>query len=677
MSGHRLKPSAEELELLFHIGENLIVHKSELAVKWLEVFESNSLYYERLFTPEELFQISLKGIEELMEAVHQGEMYSAPETIRERGIHFAQQGLGEKTLIDCMCAWQELFLPLVIKDYEGTDEREKALIITSRALCRYAALFAEGFLEASRERILDAQDEMIVALEQSLRESEQWLATTLKSIGDGVIATDTKGLVTFMNPLACSLTGWHLKEAAGRPLAEVFSIINEETRERCENPFEKIMNLGRVIGLANSTVLVSKNGVERLIADSGAPIRDEDDTILGTVLVFRDMTEKRKMEDDIVRLKTEKMESISVLAGGIAHDFNNILTAILGNITIAKMHMPPEEKICKLLTEAEKASLMAKNLTQQLLTFSKGGAPIKKHASVGDFLKSTAEFALSGSKARCEFCIPCNLWPVDIDTGQISQVINNLIINADQAMPAGGTIMVCAENVCIGTEERLPLKEGNYVKISIEDEGIGIPEGHLQRIFDPYFTTKQKGSGLGLATSHSIIMNHEGYIKVESELGVGTSFHVYLPASDEEVIFEEKETCRRVRGKGRILLMDDEESILEVTGEVLTYLGYTVEVARDGEEAIDLYRNAYKSSKPFDAVIIDLTIRGRMGGRETIQCLLSIDPQVKAIVSSGYCDDPVMANYREYGFCGVVAKPYTIEELSETLQRVIQDEVAI
>ena len=677
MSGYRLRPSAEELELLSHIGENLIIHKRELAVKWKEVLESNSLYHERLFTSEELFQISLKGIEDLVEAVQRGEMYSTPETIRGRGLHFAQQGLGEKTLIDCMCAWQELFLPLVVKEYEGTDEGEKALITTSRALCCYAALFAEGFLEASRERILDAQNEMIVALEQSLRESEQWLATTLKSIGDGVITTDTKGLVTFMNPVACSLTGWHLKEAVGRPLAEVFFIINEETRERCKSPFEKIMNLGRVIGLANSTVLVAKNGGERLIADSGAPIRDEDNTILGTVLVFRDMTEKRKMEDDIVRLKTEKMESISVLAGGIAHDFNNILTAILGNITIAKMHMPPEEKIHKLLTEAERASLMAKNLTQQLLTFSKGGAPIKKHASIGDFLKSTTEFALSGSKARCEFCIPFDLWPVDVDTGQISQVINNLIINADQAMPAGGTIKVCAENACIKAQDGLPLKAGNYVKISIEDEGIGIPEGHLQRIFDPYFTTKQKGSGLGLATSHSIIMNHEGHIKVESELGVGTTFHVYLPASDEEVILEDKKICKRVKGKGRILLMDDEESILEVTGEVLTYLGYTVDVARDGEEAIDLYRKAYKSQKPFDAVIIDLTIRGKMGGRETIQHLLSIDPQVKAIVSSGYCDDPVMANYREYGFCGVVAKPYTIEELSETLQRVIRDEVTI
>jgi len=671
MGSHRSRPPSEELELLSHIGDYLADHCSELAAEWQKTLESASLYHERLFTSEELSQISQIVMRELVEAVQSGEMYSAQEAVRERGAHFAHLGLGEKPLVECVCAWQELCLPLALKAYQEVGSQEQSLLVVTRALSQYAALFAEGFLEANRERILDAQDEMIIALEQSLRESEQLLAVTLKSIGDGVIATDTRGIVTFINAVAENLTGWSQKEAVGRPLAEVFYIINEETRVKCENPFEKIVKTGRIMGLANSTILVARNGVERQIADSGAPIRDEAGTILGTVLVFRDVSERRRMEEDIIRLKTEKMESISVLAGGIAHDFNNILTAILGNITIAKMHSESGGKVFKLLTEAEKASLMAKNLTQQLLTFSKGGAPIRKPASIKDLLKTTAEFALSGSKAQCQVRISPDLWSVDIDAGQISQVINNLIINADQAMPAGGIITVSADNVRIGEEGVIHLKEGNYIRISVEDEGIGIPEAHLLRIFEPYFTTKQKGSGLGLATSFSIVRNHDGCITVDSDLGEGTTFCVYLPVSEQEVVMGVREPCKRAMGKGRVLLMDDEESILEVTGEVLQYLGYTVETARDGEEAVEVYRKAQEKRSPFDAVIVDLTIRGKMGGREAIHALLKVDPKVKAIVSSGYCDDPVMANYQEYGFSGVVTKPYTIEELSEVLQKVL------
>jgi len=472
-------------------------------------------------------------------------------------------------------------------------------------------------------------------MEKKVRESQQWLATTLKSIGDGVIATDTEGLVTFMNPVAEVLTGWNQKEAAGKPLKDVFYIINEETRERCENPFEKILETGGIVGLANNTVLVAKDGTEKPIADSGAPIRDETHTILGTVLVFRDITEKRKMEGDILRLKTEKMESISILAGGIAHDFNNILTAILGNITLAKMHTVPEGEIFTILTEAEKASLRAKNLTQQLLTFSKDGVLIKKPASISELLQDTAEFALHGSNAECKFLIPEDLWSVDIDAGKISQVINNLIINADQAMPEGGIIEVSAENVRVEQKEGLPLQGGTYVKISIEDRGIGIPEEYLQKIFEPYFTTKQKGSGLGLATSYSIVKKHGGHIVVTSKSGAGTLFCIWLPALEKgaDIVSRGRKPERLVRGKGRILVMDDDVSILKVTRDVLEHLGYTPAFAR--------------------------------------QELLKIDPSVKAIVSSGYSNDPVMANYREYGFCGVVTKPYSIEELSKTLHEVI------
>jgi CheY-like chemotaxis protein len=376
--------------------------------------------------------------------------------------------------------------------------------------------------------------------------------------------------------------------------------------------------------------------------------------------------------------KIQKLESIGILAGGIAHDFNNILTAILGNISLAKMEANPKDEIYERLVEAEKASLQAKNLTQQLLTFSKGGAPIKKTESITEVIKDSAEFALRGSNVKCEFFIPNDIWPVEVDKGQISQVISNLIINADQAMPEGGIIKVRVENVApVGAVRpcqpvaELPIKDGKYVKIEIEDDGIGIPKEHLPKIFDPYFTTKQKGSGLGLATSYSIIKRHDGYIAVESELGVGTTFYIYLPASSKQILTKKDAEERLILSKGRILVMDDEEVVRDVAGIMLKRIGYDVEFADDGAEALELYKKAEESGQPFDAVIVDLTIQGGMGGEQMIKKLLEIDPNVKAIVSSGYSTDAIMSNFKQYGFSGVVTKPYRIAELSETLYKVL------
>jgi PAS domain S-box-containing protein len=508
-------------------------------------------------------------------------------------------------------------------------------------------------------------------VEESLAAEKEQLSVTLRSIGDGVITTDTEGRVLLINRVAEALTGWSMEEAIGTPLHTIFKIVNEKTRIPCENPVDKVLKQGAIVGLGNDTMLISRDGTERIIADSGAPIRDMNSKIIGVVLVFRDITEKQKMEQEL--LKTQKLESLGILAGGIAHDFNNILTAILTNVTLAKV-IATDERTVEKLTTVEKATHQAKDLTQQLLTFSRGGAPIKKTTSIGELIRDTAGFALRGSNVKCRFSIPDDLWPVEIDEGQISQVINNLIINADQAMPEGGVLEISIENVTITPQQQISLTPGRYISISIRDQGVGIPQQHLQKVFDPYFTTKQKGSGLGLATTYSIIKHHNGHISVESQPGKGSTFIVWLPASGGEKRVEEESSPTPLSGKGTLLVMDDEDIILEAAGDVLEYLGYSVTFARNGKEAIDAYGRAMERGEPFDAVIMDLTIPGGLGGKETIQKLLDIDPHVSAVVSSGYSNDPVMANYRHYGFKGVVTKPYTVEELSRTLHKILSED---
>jgi CheY-like chemotaxis protein len=279
--------------------------------------------------------------------------------------------------------------------------------------------------------------------------------------------------------------------------------------------------------------------------------------------------------------------------------------------------------------------------------------------------------ALAGSKSRCEFSIPEDLWSVEADEGQIKQVINNLLINADQAMPGGGIIKIEGGNVIVEEGSNFPFTEGRYVKLTITDQGIGIASKYLDKIFDPYFTTKPKGSGLGLATAYSIIKKHFGYIKVESQVRAGTTFHIYLPASDKEVPADDLETVKPTMGQGKVLVMDDEEMVREVLGRILSRLGYEADSASDGSQAIEKFADAKESGRPFDAVILDLTVPGGMGGKETIENLLRIDPQIKAIVSSGYSDDPVMADFQKYGFSEVIAKPYRVVALSKVLQGVI------
>jgi PAS domain S-box-containing protein len=383
-----------------------------------------------------------------------------------------------------------------------------------------------------------------------------------------------------------------------------------------------------------------------------------------------DVTERKQLEDE--RLKASKLESIGILAGGIAHDFNNILAAIMGNASLAKLSFDNQDELSEILKEIEKASIRATKLTQQLLTFAKGGAPVKEVIELSELLNETARFSLRGSNVQCHFSIAPDLWPVDVDKGQINQVINNLVINAKQAMPGGGAVSIKAKNVSINSTNNIPLSEGKYIRVSVSDKGAGIPPNQLDKIFDPYYTTKQMGSGLGLATVYSIINRHHGHIDVISEVGTGTTFSLYLKASLKQVEIEENREDIQEIVTGKILVMDDDEMLRRSIGSNLEDFGNEVAEASDGNEAIMLYKKALKAGKPFDVVIMDLTIPGGMGGKEATQKLLKIDPGVKAIVSSGYSNDQIISNYTGHGFCGFISKPYKIEDLRNVINRVMK-----
>ncbi len=506
--------------------------------------------------------------------------------------------------------------------------------------------------------------------EQLVASEREQLAVTLRSIGDGVITTDIRSNVVLINRVAERLTGWTQADAAGKSILDVFRVVDERTGEPRVCPVERVLET-RTVCEMEGAVLVARDGSNRIITDSVAPILDKNNIIVGTVLVFRDITERKRLEERIV--KTERIESLGVLAGGIAHDFNNLLNAIIGNIDIGRRFSVPDSEVHKSLMRAAKASEKAKELTQQLLTFSKGGAPVKKLAAISDLIRDTADFGTRGSNVTCEFLLPADLWVAEIDQGQISQVVNNLVINAVQAMPQGGVIRISASNVTLGPGEREGLNEGCYIKIAVQDHGPGIPRVYRGRIFEPYFTTKASGTGLGLATTYSIVKKHDGAMEVESIEGQGTTFFIYLPASRDEVRQSPVPAIRPAEGavSARVLLMDDDPFVRETAAVLLDLLGYRVDFANHGNQAIEMYRKAQQNGGPYDVVIMDLTIRGGKGGRETIKTLLEIDPAAKAIVSSGYSNDAVMANYRQNGFTGIIVKPYTMDELDDELKRVL------
>jgi len=506
--------------------------------------------------------------------------------------------------------------------------------------------------------------------EKELAAEKEQLFVTLGSLAEGVITTDAAGKVLLLNKAAEMMTGWDRREAVSQPLAGVFQLLDERTRAACENPVDRVLNTDAIFDNGTPAVLRSNRGGEKVVVTSGAPMHDHGGSIIGVVLVFRDVTENRKLEAELN--KASKLESLGLLAGGIAHDFNNILTSILGNISLGRMQLPENDPSQERLARAEQSCQRAKELTNQLLTFARGGAPVKKTKAIAQLLKEACDLAVLGSPVRCEFSFPDDLWAVDVDPAQISQVLNNILINAVQAMPEGGIIRVSAEKVPARTRRGLPSESASYVKISIHDSGPGIPPEHLHRIFDPFFTTKHKGRGLGLATAYSIIRKHEGLIEVESKVQNGAMFNIYLPASARPAAPATEQQDKPVTGRGRVLVMDDETDILNFSQVALKRLGYDVDVARDGAEALNRYREASESGRPFSAVIMDLTIPGGVGGKEAIKRFLEFDPRVAAIVSSGYSNDPVMSDFEQHGFRGVVAKPYEIRELARTLKEVIE-----
>lgn len=548
----------------------------------------------------------------------------------------------------------------------GSIRNAEVKVYTRKGEERTCLYSAEMIEVAGEERVVSITRDITEQkmAETALRESETRFRELAELLPEIVFETDQTGQFTYINRVGLEITGYtQLDIAAGMsPL----DLLIQEDRDRAAQRIERILG-GETIGPMEYTISRKDGKTLAVIVHSIPHMSDGIPVGLRGVVIN---IEERK-QSEVERLKNQKLESVGVLAGGIAHDFNNILTAVIGGISLAKAEMVEGSEVYDDLAMAEKGAMQAQTLTQQLLTFSRGGAPALKTGSLRELVRETSEFALLGSNVKPAFLIPKSLPLVEIDAGQISQVINNLVINAKQAMPDGGEVFVSAEVVLLKDTDSTPLSGGRYVKVSVIDQGSGIPAEMLPHIFDPYFTTKSTGSGLGLASCYSIVKNHGGVISVESEENKGSTFHVYLPVSDSPEVEGEVQRELRQITSGRVLLMEDEESIRTLVSRGLQRSGLEVVCASEGVEALTLYSAALAEGDPFDVVVLDLTIPGGMGGVEAIAELRKINPEIKAIVSSGYSDNSVLANYREHGFSAIVSKPFRISELVDAIARVL------
>ncbi|MBN2078547.1 MAG: PAS domain S-box protein [Spirochaetes bacterium] len=573
------------------------------------------------------------------------------------------------TIIDCMFSASlieirgERVVISIISDISSLKRAERTIVKQYEEI---QTQYSE--LEELNQEITLAQTSQRELNERLAREKEQ-LTAILKSIGDAVIATDGEGRVILMNSAAEDLTGKSQEEALGMAALELIRLPQGTlpVGDGSSPPLPLSDGNGSPFITDIPLTIQRGDGTECVVEIAGTPLRQPGGDRPGMVLAVRDITAKTKLEKEI--LKASKIESLGLLAGGIAHDFNNLLTAVIGNLSLLRSMLDESDRDrLAILERVEQASRRAANLTRQLLTFSRGGEPVKKRASVQDLLLDNIGFLLSGSAIKARFDIQQSLWPVEVDPDQISQVIHNLVINAMQAMHDGGELLVRADN--LDAAPSLPLAKGRYVRISFSDQGTGIPEQNLGRVFDPYFSTKPKGTGLGLSICYSILKKHGGGIDVESAEGVGSTFHIYLPATEGEAMPKTPTTPVTGTRQGRILVMDDEEQVRNVASALLSHLGYEVECVGDGAEAVERYRLARDEGRPFSAVILDLTVPGGMGGREAVRLLLKQDPSAVALVSTGYSGDPVMANYRDFGFSGALGKPYTLNDLASVLDEV-------
>ncbi|MGD0816470.1 MAG: ATP-binding protein [Verrucomicrobiota bacterium] len=516
-------------------------------------------------------------------------------------------------------------------------------------------------LEMQNEELRDAREAMEALLEKY---------TDLYDFAPvGYLNLDRQGVICEANLACASLLGMarsalmnrrfgHFIAAADLPAFDAF----------LQKTFSSKVRQGRDVTLKMEGRPPMEVEMEAIAFESGEACR----------VAVTDITERKRGEAD--RLILNKLESTGILAGGIAHDFNNLLTVILLNLELAQSLDLSDQKLARYLEEAMEACSSASSLTAQLVTFAKGGAPVRKAMLLSGLIQESVRPALSGSNVRCEFSLAEDLWMAEVDAGQIGQVIRGMVLNAREAMPRGGVVFVRAENVVLGDQEELSLPAGEYVQVSIADEGVGMAKDVLSKIFDPYFSTKQrgdqKGMGLGLTICHTVVQKHGGAIAVKSEMGVGTTFDIYLPAARKLSGAEKASAPPGVPRHGKVLVMDDEQALRKVLGLMLTGLGHEVDLAEDGQMAIDVYKKAKSLGRHFDVVILDLTVREGMGGQETIQALLKVDPAVKAVAMSGYIQDPVIQEPERHGFKCALAKPFNIETLQEILSRVMGSKAA-
>lgn len=502
-------------------------------------------------------------------------------------------------------------------------------------------------------------------LSEALAAEKARMSVTLQSIYEGVITIDITGQILQINRAAADFIGFTESEVFEKQVDDILHLVDETDNTVHTNIVSHIFSKRSLVDFGSFTALESREGKRRPVRLTGAPMLNEEDMVSGAVLVLRDVEEERIAASE--RERSSKLESVGILAGGIAHDFNNYLGVIMGNLELASPHFTDTPAaVSSLLSQAQKAGQRASKLTQQLLTFSKGGDPITETTSLSALIRESVDFALRGSNTSCHCHVPDTLWMANIDSGQVGQVIQNIALNAKQAMPDGGSISISCRN--IGDphlEDSLPFSHGDFVSISITDQGPGITPALIDKIFDPYFTTKATGNGLGLAICHSIVRKHGGHIVATSEVNKGTCFTLYLPATREgQEAGKLQSPSISASQEISVLVMDDDVMVREVIEQQLIALGHSAHLVHDGESAIAKYQQLQVQGKPADLVILDLTIPGGMGGQETAHALLQIDPDAKIVVASGYSNDPIMANYRSNGFVGVIAKPFNLSELS-------------